>query len=129
MEGVNEGLVGAMELIKSYYHGGNEAVCSDQMSALLYEFGIPVTADNVAHMMVMMCAMTTYAEREEAYGGSWREFGATAQAMNLARKAKRAWVSFTKGKHGASCDDALDAINYGAFLIRAIAEGNIHGNG
>lgn len=128
MEGINETLAGAMKLIERNAEG-DDAICSEPMKALMEEFGVPITPDNVSHLSILICAMVLYAEREEAYGSAWREFGATAQAMNLARKAKRAWVSFMKAKHGPACDDALDSINYGAFFIRAIAEGNISGNG
>lgn len=83
----------------------------------------------MAMFEIMMDALRIFEERNRLYKDNWRRQGWRSPLFDLRRKVERVWDVFWDGKGGpdADVDDALDAINFGAILVRAIREGNRDG--
>lgn len=98
---------------------------------------------NKEHMEVLDMAMRVYAERNAKYGDAWRRSGWRGTLTDLRRKIERAWTflwhatPIPKPDEGEAridvdpdhIDDLIDIINYAAFSVRAIKEGNRDGYG
>ncbi len=94
-------------------------------------------------------AMDIYRERNAKYGDAWRRSGWRGTLTDLRRKIERAWSFLWSAEPhdkveitqmGSSepeyadgdpvdVDDLFDIINYAAFSIRAVREGNRDGYG
>lgn len=88
---------------------------------------------------VLMRALKIYEERNEKYKDNWRRFGWRGCIFRMRERVERAWDALwdheipdatdaTINPADASIDDLLDLINFAAFTIRAIEEGNRDGS-
>lgn len=92
--------------------------------------GIDPTSDMLTHLNVLVEALLIH-ETRKIYGGIWRKYGALSNLLSIARKADRLMQIFWYGSgeltHKNSTDDAYDLINYAAFFIRNVTDGNMKG--
>lgn len=79
---------------------------------------------------IMMASLTIFEARNRKYKDNWRRQGWRSPLFDLRRKVERVWDVFWDGVGGpdADVDDALDALNFCAILIRAIRENNRDGS-
>lgn len=120
--------------------GGAEPPTQDELERSIAE-----------HKQVLDEALEVYRERNARYGDAWRRSGWRGTLTDLRRKIERAWsflwhaepsdkVEITAfqdkdpqyvdgGPNMPDYDDLIDIINYAAFSIRAIREGNRDGYG
>lgn len=124
MEGMNERLVMCLEMLKQ------DTVVTKQMYDYLDSIGLD--AEYVPHMKVLEAALLLHYDRTQTYGPAWKDFGVAGNALNLARKGKRAWSAVWSLRRKSDelpsvFDDALDCINYAAFMIRCGADRNLSG--
>ena len=81
-----------------------------------------------------MEALNIYRQRGLSYGEVWRQYGATANLVQAARKIDRLMEMWWHNPDGAvalqkdALDDAFDALNYLVFFIRLARDGNITGS-
>lgn len=110
----------------------------DELREWCDDLDFPITDDNAEHLGVLLEAMDLYVERSEAYGQVWKQYGALNNLVRLATKVDRLmkvwWHNVTSSKaghpsaiHKSNLDDALDAINYDIFFVRAARLGNFTG--
>lgn len=84
-------------------------------------------------LAVILEALTIYRQRSRSYGEVWRQYGATANLLQAARKIDRLMQIWYHNPDGAEAlqkdalDDAFDALNYLVFFIRAARDGNLTG--
>ena len=106
---------------------------------LFDQLGVEHSTDNINQFLTLMQAFKTYDERSKSYGQAWKQFGALSNLLSVARKAKRLmevwWYSdtdtYVDGKpmlHKDNLDDAVDLLNYTAFFMRQVMEGNLQGD-
>lgn len=88
----------------------------------LEALGLPVNRDTIDQMAICARALRIYVEREEQYGGMWKQFDADDAAHQAVQKATRMRAILSKAD-GAAIDSALDVIIYAGFYVRHI-EGN-----
>lgn len=99
---------------------------------------------------VLMEALEVYVERNEKYKDNWRAMGWRGMLIRLRERSERLWddlwnapyelndlepgtaasggmatIKTTKVEYNT--DDAIDAINFAALLVRAVREGNRDG--
>jgi hypothetical protein len=81
---------------------------------------------------ILAAAAEKYGERNLLYNDNWKRMGWRGMLIRVRERAERVWDALWDGGtdtlHDASQDDALDMINFAAFLIRAIREGNRDGS-
>lgn len=96
----------------------------------LEAWDIEPTTDMMTQLNVLVEALLIH-ETRKSYGDIWRKYGALSNLLSVARKADRLMQIFWHGTgelaHKSSVDDAYDLINYAAFFIRNIADGNMKG--
>lgn len=99
-----------------------------------------------AQLEVLMEAAAIYAERNVEYKDNWKRMGWRGQLIRARERAERLWDSLWDEKSftefprsdsvGASnqsivlrkkLDDAFDLINFAAFLVRGVRDGNRDG--
>lgn len=88
-------------------------------------------------MEVFIRAFAIYKEREKKYKEHWKRYGWRGALSELRKAAERAWhllwnqepISADIHVHEKDIDDLLDVINYAAFVVRAVEEGNRDGEG
>ncbi len=87
----------------------------------------------IAHSQVLLRALDIYANRNERYKDNWRRFGWRGLLFRIRERAERAWDDLWDGnpemREAISDDDLIDLINFAAFAVRAIDEGNRDGEG
>jgi hypothetical protein len=77
---------------------------------------------------VLEQALRIYEERNRKYNDNWRRFGWRGCVFRVRERAERAWDALFWAEDGAEAvDDLLDLINFAAFTVRAIREGNRDG--
>jgi hypothetical protein len=71
---------------------------------------------------VLLRALVLYAERNEQYGDNWRRSGWRGVCVRIRERSDRLWDTMWPGTGapGTAEDDAIDLINFCAFLVRAI---------
>jgi len=99
---------------------------------------MPNRGSNVAfldeQLAVILEALEVYRQRSVSYGEVWRQYGATGNLLQAARKVDRLMEMWWHNPDGAAAlqkdalDDAIDAINYLVFFIRLAREGNLTGS-
>jgi hypothetical protein len=75
-----------------------------------------------AQAQVLLEALSIYATKNEQYKDNWRRMGRRGLLVRLRERAERLWDSLwaVEGKPApAQVDDAIDLINFAAFLVRA----------
>lgn len=96
----------------------------------LEAWGIEPTSTNLTQLNVLLEALQIF-ETRRIYGDAWRKYGALSNLLSVARKADRLMEIFWHGpgelEHKDSVDDAYDLINYAAFFIRNVTDGNMKG--
>jgi hypothetical protein len=70
------------------------------------------------HEDVFDQAWGIYVERYETYGDAWAEHDLDDALMHIDSKAARVRAAAKAGNKPAAIDNALDLMNYAAFLIR-----------
>lgn len=103
------------------------AKCPDPgMISELLEEGLPKLDD---HMQVLLRANRIRNRRNAEYKDMWKNYGWRGALTHLRTCAERAFISLWSAPPGATVkvDNLLDAINYAAFAVRAIDEGNRDG--
>lgn len=86
-------------------------------------------------MKLFLEALAIYDERNVRYADNWRRFGWKGCIFRLRERAERAWDHWWYSQLNPDymselppdVDDLLDLINFAAFTIRAIREGNRDG--
>ena len=89
------------------------------LRAGLAELGLEVTPDNVAQMAVFVKAMTIYQEREKKHLGLWKDQPLSDTLHHIHSKHARVRAQVVNVKD-PDMDDALDLLNYTAFLVRRV---------
>ncbi len=93
-------------------------------------YGIEANSTNLTQLNVLVEALQIF-ETRKIYGDVWRKYGALSNLLSVARKADRLMEIFWHGPgeldHKSSVDDAYDLINYAAFFIRNVTDGNLKG--
>jgi hypothetical protein len=72
---------------------------------------------------VLLRALVLYAERNERYHDNWRRSGWRGVVVRIRERSDRLWDAMWPGgiPYGPGpIDDAIDMINFAAFLVRAI---------
>lgn len=77
---------------------------------------------------VLLDALDVFNEREKRYGSLWRTAGWRGVLIDLKKKTERTWREYWLGSAPADVDSPLDLINYAAFFIRSVREGNEQGS-
>jgi hypothetical protein len=87
------------------------------------------------HQDILNEAWQIMKQRTQAYGLSFKQYGALANLLNAARKVDRLMEVWWRGEDDAVAmldkdllDDAFDGINYLAFFIQEAREGNLLGD-
>lgn len=107
---------------------------TEQFKEFLASAGIPdASEDLIQHFSVFVGAMKIHAERSQAYGSAWRNYGAMSNLLSMARKIDRLMEVHWFGQqkivfHKDELDDALDVLNYTVFFMRNIVADNHFGN-
>lgn len=93
-----------------------------------------LTKANIDQQNVLTRAMEIYEERNIKYEDAWKQSGWRGALFDARKKVERAWTHLfyadsvpTGDPHDV--DDLIDTINYCAFAIRAIEDGNRDGQG
>jgi hypothetical protein len=76
-------------------------------------------------------ALRIYAKRNERYKDNWRRFGWRGCLFRIRERTERLWDTYWQGGSAgleADLDDAYDLLNFVAFFIRAVEEGNRGGS-
>jgi hypothetical protein len=73
-----------------------------------------------AHVLVE--ALAIYAERNPKYNDNWRRMGWRGVLIRIRERAERLWDEMWDAppKGVWDSDDALDLINFAAFMVRAV---------
>lgn len=71
-----------------------------------------------AHNDVFERAWAIYHERYRTYGDAWAEYDLADALLHITSKAARIKAAAEGGHKDVAVDNALDLINYSAFLIR-----------
>lgn len=79
------------------------------------------TESEKSQMEVLLKAMEVYAERNIKYKDNWRRMGARGALIRIRERAERLWDSMWE-RPGPDMDDAIDLINFAAFLVRSDTE-------
>lgn len=84
---------------------------------------------NSDHMKVLLRANRVYESKNRAYSDVWKNYGWRGCLMHLRTCVERAWNSLYSAPPGATVrvDNLIDAINYAAFAVRNMDEGNRDG--
>jgi hypothetical protein len=85
------------------------------------------TSDNKEQMSILIEAFAIYLEREATRGGVWKNSGAKGMAFQLMSKAERSFHLTMTEQSQAVQDEALDCINYAAFLLRQLRADDYNG--
>ena len=75
-------------------------------------------------LKVFLQALSVYAERNRRYNDNWRRMGWRGMLVRIRERAERLWDNLWDVPGPIpkrELDDALDMINFAAFLIRAAA--------
>jgi hypothetical protein len=88
---------------------------------------------------VILSALQVYVDRNVKYKDNWRRFGWRGCLFRLRERVERAWdylwdapviegteLALSEELH--DLDDMIDLINFAAFTIRAVREGNRDGS-
>lgn len=86
-----------------------------------------------AQERILMKALAIYEERNEKYNDNWRRFGWRGCLFRLRERVERAWdhlwgYDLAAVPDPPDLDDLYDLINFAAFTIRAVEEGNRDGS-
>ncbi len=107
----------------------------EALQIVFAEHDIELNVDTAVHFGVMMDALKVYAERSQAYGQAWTQYGAMSNLLSMARKVDRLmavwWSEEDEGipkLHKDNLDDAIDEINYTIFFIRCARSANLFGS-
>lgn len=89
------------------------------------------TNSELDQLRVLLNAASLFAERNGAYNDNWRRQGWRGSLFKLRLKVERAWDVLWAWpldcEEQPSPDDLLDAINYAAFAIRQLRDGDRDG--
>jgi hypothetical protein len=80
-------------------------------------------ADVTRQAAILLRALDLYAERNEQYQDNWRRSGWKGVVVRIRERSDRLWDAMWPGgiPYGPGpVDDAIDLINFAAFLVRAI---------
>jgi hypothetical protein len=72
------------------------------------------------HSDVFDKAWGIYLERYNTYGDAWAEYPLEDALLHITSKAARVKAAAETGNTEAAIDNALDLINYSAFLVRRL---------
>jgi hypothetical protein len=105
-----------------------------------WEYRLAVTTEAEREQLkVFIKALHIYSERNEKYNDNWKRMGWRGMLIRVRERAERLWDALwgavpIEGTQSAlvsgpiDVDDAIDLINFSAFLIRAVDAGNRDGN-
>jgi hypothetical protein len=110
---------------------------STNVTTGLIDFNDPLPDPVREQQKVMDEALTLYRERNVKYKDNWKRFGWRGLLFRIRERAERAWDLLWDEDVGmlpteertVGVDDLLDLINFAAFAIRAIRDGNRDGEG
>lgn len=94
--------------------------------------GLASSESNIVQLEVLLEALKVYDERNVKYKDNWKRFGWRGCLFRLRERTERAWDDWFHGDvdidEMPDVDDLIDLINFAAFTIRAIREGNRDGS-
>jgi hypothetical protein len=79
---------------------------------------------------VLLEALAIYEQRNRKYNDNWKRMGVRGMLIRVRERAERLWDEFWVADGGADeseVDDAVDLINFAAFLVRALRGETTHG--
>lgn len=89
-------------------------------------------------LRVLLLAAEVYAERNVKYKDNWKRMGWRGMLVRVRERAERMWDDFWDQSEPdvnerilyppRDADDAIDLINFAAFFVRAVREGNRDGS-
>ena len=82
-------------------------------------------------LRVLLNAASLFAERNEGYRDNWKRQGWRGSLFKLRLKVERAWDvlwAWPLDEDEPNPDDLLDAINYAAFAVRQLRDGDRDGS-
>lgn len=94
-----------------------------------------VNFDNKAerdHLTVLLRAAILYADRNPRYNDNWRRAGWRGCLIRIRERSERLWDFLwprrsEEDAQNVAVDDAIDLINFAAFLVRGIEGETTHG--
>jgi len=98
---------------------------------VLDELNVEATPAHIGHMTVLLRAFSIFVDRNKRHQDGWRVAGTTGIMVDIRKKVERMWTEYVltdKEDQPRDADSALDAINYSAFLVRAVDEEQTTGN-
>lgn len=109
------------------------------MSVITIEFPPETPASVIKQGEIFVRALQVYAERNERYNDNWKRMGWRGLLVRIRERSERLWDRYwdeprvvvktggTVIAHDA--DDAVDLINFAAFLVRALEQGETDRDG
>lgn len=79
------------------------------------------TPSEEEQLMVLLRALQVYSDRNRDYKDNWRRMGWRGQLIRIRERAERLWDAWWDRSQPPTQDpdDALDLINFAAFMVRA----------
>lgn len=121
-------------------HSENKRLDDGTEHVITMTFDLEEEAGDRALLMqagVLIKALEVYAERNAEYKDNWKRMGWRGCLIRVRERSERLWDSLwdaeapptdaTKWSY-KKCDDAIDLINFAAFLCRAVHEDNRDGS-
>ena len=75
--------------------------------------------------LVLVNALTIYTERNSKYRDNWKRMGWRGMLIRIRERSERLWDSLWDApdrNEGHDVDDAIDLINFAAFLVRGAGD-------
>lgn len=117
-----------------------------QLRAAAEALQLPTDGDSLDQLAVFVRAMDIFVDRRKEYGKLWKVDGWRGSIFHVRHKFRRMWKMFWLGEGGSQIDvttleddfrnhvqgeprldDAFDLLNYDAFFIRNVQDGNENG--
>lgn len=105
------------------FNQGEADVVADRAARVLNELNVDVTSENLEQMKVYLMAFEIFLERNRRHRAQWRVGGIQGLLVDMRKKMERMWNEFMLSPvPPKDVDSPIDLINYGAFLVQALAE-------
>jgi len=75
------------------------------------------------HAAVLERAMQLFRDKSQIRGQLWMEFPPSDKIRELNERMRRIEYAYSRGEYDAVVEDALDVINFAAFLVKQIERG------
>lgn len=100
-----------------------DEVRHERATRVLAELNVDLTSENIEQMKVYLMAFEVFLERNRRHRAQWRVGGIQGLLVDLRKKCERMWNEFMLSPTPPKdVDSPIDMINYGAFLVQALAE-------